>query len=191
MPVPNLSVDSALDLLTNLSSSYPGLLGLLEAVCWVGGSGLVILGLYKVREGASPQAGYGTSYSGWISVVIGVLLVFSPQLIRSLAHTLWLGGECMRGAQFMDYVENCSELEPAYEWFRPVVQFIQFYGFFAFVRGLFLLNRSAKVGGGANAEEIFVKAVTHVGFGLACIYIVDFMKVLSMTFGFSMLELFN
>lgn len=176
----NTGIGTALTALNNLSASYDGLLSLFSAICYVGGFFMMLFALNKMRDLRQHESRVGV----YTSFVIAVALLAAPETIRTLAATIWGGNTCSQGGQFIDYVKD-SCLDSSQSYLKPVLQFIVFYGFFAFIRGMFLINRGAKSVGNGNAEEIMVKGSTHVLFGILCIHIVDTLSMMAVTFGFT------
>lgn len=174
---------SVLQILNNISETYPELLTLMEAICYVGGLFLVIMALLNYRHGRNIGVGAGSSTIA--SVVIGVLLINLPMLISSISLTFFSLDPCASGTpSFEDYLsaENCKS---DVNYLIPVIKFVQIYGFFAIIRGLFLINRAHKPGMGNQVEDLSVKGWVHVVAGFMCIYIIPFFDIAATTFGLS------
>lgn len=175
-----------LHVLENIAASYPGLLTLFEAVAYVGGFGMAVLGLMRYRHGRN--LGVGVGASSLASIIIGVALVNTPSAIAVVAETFFGGDQCGTYSEFYDYLSNAN-CASSIATLKPVVMFVQFYGFFAFLRGLFVINRAHKVGMGAQSEDLQLKGWIHIIFGMMCIYIMDISRWALNTFGFQSLPL--
>jgi len=176
-----------LALLNNLGETYPALLTMLEAVAYVGGFFIALFGVLRYRHGKNLGIGVGTS--AFVSIAVGVALINSPTVIANISQTLFAGEQCGVHAKFYDYLskEDCSTSS---NYLKPVILFIQFYGFFAFLRGFFLVNRAHKVGMGAQSDDVALKGWMHVFFGFLCIYIIDITKFAFNTLGLAPLSNF-
>ena len=178
-----------LALLNNLGEAYPALLTLLEAVAYVGGFFIALFGVLRYRHGKNLGVGVGTS--ALVSIAVGVALINAPMVIASISETLFANSDCISGtpAKFYDYM-TAAECSTSSSYLKPVILFIQFYGFFAFLRGFFLVNRAHKVGMGPQSDDIALKGWMHVLFGFLCIYIIDITRFAFNTLGFETLNNF-
>lgn len=174
-----------LALLNNLGAAYPALLKLFEAVCYVGGFFIALFGVLRYRHGRN--LGVGIEASTLVSIAVGVALINAPMVIASISATIFGTDSCGTHNKFYDYLTS-AECSTSEDYLKPVILFIQFYGFFAFIRGLFLVNRAHKVGMGAQSDDVALKGWMHVLFGFLCIYIIDITKFAFNTFGFSPLS---
>lgn len=181
------SATNVLQMLNNLGATYPALLTLMEAVAYVGGFFIALFGLLRYRHGRNLGVGVGASTV--VSIGVGVALLNAPTVIQSLSETLFGGEQCESFIHFYDYL-SASQCSTSNASLKPVVMFIQFYGFFAFLRGFFLINRAHKVGMGSQSDDIALKGWMHVVFGLLCIYIIDITKFGFNTLGFAPLSNF-
>lgn len=171
----------------NVESSYPGVMALFTAFCYLAGTWMLISGLYKLRAIGGP--GQQASTAPVVSLIIGLLLVNAPSTLHTMAYTLWDSQSCGSYPGFMDYVqtvEMCGSGDLGL--LVHIFRFVQVYGVFAFIRGLMLMNRAGKVGSGSDSEGIFVKGFTHTAMGVGCIYIVDTLRLLGNTFGVAFLD---
>jgi len=160
---------------------FGDVLNLFEAVCWVGGFGLVIFAILRFRHGKNLGVGVGASVIA--SITIGIILINLPTLIGTLAYTVLFEDPCVTGSgNFIDYLKE-SNCKTEINILKPVVMFVQFFGFFAVIRGLFIVNRAHKVGMGGQSEELSVKGWVHVVAGFVCIYMVPMFEIVVTTFG--------
>ena len=178
-----------LTMLTNMSKTYPAIMTLMEAVAYVGGFFIALFGVLRYRHGKNLGVGIGTSTL--VSIAVGVALINAPMVIASISETLFANSDCMSGvpAKFYDYM-TAADCSASSNYLKPVILFIQFYGFFAFLRGFFLVNRAHKVGMGSQSDDIALKGWMHVLFGFLCIYIVDVTRFAFTTLGFETLSNF-
>lgn len=178
------AADSILEVFANMANSYPGLLALFEAVAYLAGLLMVMSALVRLRHtngNADPRA----RSSAIVSFAVGVTLIASPSMLSTLAATFFGDQACNpNGNHFIDYIQNCSTENAV---LKPVFMFIQFYGFFAFIRGWFIVNRGARVGASGGQDDLAMKGGMHIVFGLACIYIGDTLRFFAGTFGFQTL----
>lgn len=174
------AMSTAITALKNLEGSYPGLLGLLEAICYVGGLAIMIASLLRLSRLQQNETKGGI----FVSMAIAVILIASPTMISSVAVTLFGSTDCSAG-NFYQYMDKCQSRTSSI--YAPVLSFVQFYGFYSFVRGWFLVNRSAKPGA-PDPDGLKVKGASHILFGVLCIHIKETLMVLGNTFGFAWIQ---
>lgn len=170
------TTETLLNALNNLSASYPGLLTLFEAICYVGGFSILAMSFVRLSKMQPHESKAGVI----VSIFTAISLMAAPSMMSTLASTLFGSAEC-GASRFIDYMESCKAGDRSP--YAPVLQFVQFYGFFAFIRGWFLINKASKPAA-QDPDGTKVKGAMHVIFGVMCIHIKGTLGVLGATFGF-------
>lgn len=121
-----------LTLLTNLSTSYGPIYTLMMDFCLIAGFIMVFWGLNSLRPKEN-GAGHSAKAGFW-SILIGGALIYFPSAVDMVTTTFFA-----MDAQSLEfaYDNNVStEANP----FKPIKAFIQLFGVFAFINGLFTLR---------------------------------------------------
>jgi intracellular multiplication protein IcmC len=192
-PAPPLSPDNLPDKITvlkalgNLAGSYPGLLNAFEAFIFVAGVFLAALAMFRFRD-AELFKDARQRTTGLIYLIVSVVFLTAPTVISMVIVTLTGQDNCVQGkiaTHFYDYMAEGGDCSSVDDVIRPVLLFVQFYGFFAFIRGWFLIIAAARQP--QSGQGFSVKGIVHVVFGVLCIHIFDTLSILANTLGFTWL----
>lgn len=188
--------------MVNFADSFPGILLLIEVLCYLFGVYFVIGAVLKLRE-LTYQGSHGIPARVTAQAFSGFMLVAAPTTIRSVSSTLFSSSTCNSDdyVRFMDYLDGCTvdlssvgvlmgalvgvDIAPGYELLaKAVVQFIQVIGFVAFFRGWTAIVKASKIGNG-QGDDLFWSGVVRIFAGVACVHINDVVIMINNTFGFS------
>lgn len=161
-------------LLTNLSSSYQPIYALMMDICLIAGFAMALIGLNMMRpvEGsARPPKG------GLWSFGIGAALVFFPSTLDMFTQTFFA-----MDAQSLEFAYD-SQVGTASNPFAPIKGFIQLFGVFSFMNGLFTLRAVGVHGNHGNKSH--KTAVVWLLSGMAMINIDRLVSALAASTGLS------
>jgi intracellular multiplication protein IcmC len=144
-----------------------------------------IMGLKKIGESTSAASQTHSSISGpLVKLLVGVLLVYLPTAIDVSVATLWGHGVLNAGSDSpMSYSSSGSggPFGPAKEGAIAIVRVV---GYVSFVRGLIILSRSADQGA---QQGTFGKGFMHIIGGVLAINIVETIRIIGNTLGFTII----
>lgn len=187
--------------MVKFSESFPGILFLLEVLCYLAGIYFVIGAILKMRE-LTYQGSHGIPAKVSAQALSGMMLVAAPATISTVSNTMFAASSCTGDyVRFMDYLDGCTvdlsavgalmgalvgaQIAPGYAMLATaVVQFIQVIGFIAFFRGWTAIVKSTKIGNG-QGDDLFWSGVVRIFAGVACVHINDIVLMINATFGFS------
>lgn len=107
-----------------------------------------------------------------VQLLIGVLFLSLPTFINVSLYTIW-GGKSI----FTGFGETTQLSWLTYD---VVFRVVELFGYFAVIRGLFILNKSSHPGG---QHETFGKGMVHLIGGILCINVGNTIQLLRNTFG--------
>ena len=171
---------SIYDMLSNLGEQTDALILLVTGVGYFLGIFLVMAGLYKLRQMGDHRSmmHQPVDPKGPLAyLVVGVGLVFLPQLFEAMTLTAWMeAGNVLKYANVNPVGSEFDEMILVLEKIMKVV------GVIAFIRGWMML---IKVGEGHAQPGQASKAFTHIIGGVLCYHIYATFRVVEATFGFS------
>lgn len=119
-------------LLTNLSTSYGPVYTLMMDFCFIAGFIMVLWGLNSLRPKEN-GAGHSAKAGLW-SILIGSALVFFPSAVDMVTITFFA-----MDAQSLEFAYDANVATEANP-FKPIKAFIQLFGVYAFINGLFTIR---------------------------------------------------
>lgn len=168
-----------------LSSSYSGLFKLLYICFWLAGLVFIAWGVNNFRVLSSDQYQRGGNShpvtQSLISILIGGVLISLPEMLKSVAFTVFLNDSGAAG--LLDY-----EVPPS-SYLNTMISirtFVQLFGIYMFGRGWMSLRQVGLHGD--SHEHNFKSAVVRIFAGICLVHIVDFLKVLAATFGIQVIS---
>lgn len=165
-------------LLTNLSSSYQPIYALMMDICLIAGFAMVLIGLNMMRPVDQYSKGPGSSPRGGLwSIGIGSALAFFPSTVDMVTQTFFA-----MDAQSLVFAYD-SQVGTASNPFAPIKGFIQLFGVFSFMNGLFTLRAVGVHGNHGNKS--YKSAVVWLLAGMAMINIDRIVSALAVSTGLS------
>ena len=158
--------------------SYPGLIVAIRGFCYMSAFIIVIYNITQVAavaegrtsNGKNPQA---VMKSFFIGLILATVLVNIPVMLDSITRTLG-----MTGNNPFDYASNLQE--GAGPLLKPVINFINFIGLLAFIRGFFVIREWAD--NGSTQRATLNKGLVLVFVGTIALNVISFVTVLAKTF---------
>lgn len=167
-----LTFPSLPELLTNIAEQMPYLWDMVTGAAYITGFFLVILGLHHLKRAGEQHGGQGGGLkSALMSLVVGVILIFSPSSLESAVATFF-GSNAP-----LSYPSGSGAF---YQLGAVLVAIIQFFGLVAFIRGLMHFH---KLGSGHAQPGTFGKGMTHLIGGVLCMNILGTASVIGSTLG--------
>lgn len=170
------SVD-ALQMLINISNSYPQITKLIYAVSYLLGLAFMVRAIYWLKEYGEQRTMMSsqTSLKGPITLfIIASVLLWLPSGLHTFIMTAF-GHENVLG-----YTGSIGGLGTVGTY--ALIYLVQIIGLISFIRGWVYLAQGAKGGQGQHTTG---KALTHIIGGLLAINVVEFTNILWTTFGFT------
>lgn len=168
----------------NLSSSYSGLFRLLYVLFNLMGVIAIVWGISNLRKGASDgyRSDGGAHYAtqSLISILIGAVFVYMPELLKTVAYTVFLNGNGTVG--LLDYQTPPNTYASTLISLRT---FIQLFGLYMFGKGWWSLRHVGLYG--QSQHHSFTSAVVRIFAGICLVHIIDFLKMLSISFGLAVI----
>lgn len=163
-------------MLLNFEQSFPALVEFIRTFAMIAGYACAVIGLWVVYRANDDQSGRSraTIAGGLWSIVAGVLLIFAMTTIKTIAHTAF-------GASTSNALDYISSPNVTGNTGLALRAFVQIFGFIAFTRGIFVL-RAVGMHGEGGPRTFWRGALLVLG-GVAAIHIIDFLGMLSRTFG--------
>lgn len=167
----------ALQMLTNLSNSYPALWRLITAICYVSGIALMLRAVYQLKAYGELRTMMSTQTSLKVPIVMmvaAVVLMFIPTAFQVVLKT---------GFQYtspLSYNQATTSISPIA--MKAIVGLVQIIGVISFIRGWMHLVGNAQQPGGQHS---FGRAMTHIVGGVLAINIVGVVNIIWNSFGFA------
>lgn len=160
--VPDASTLNVQQMVVNISKTMPSFLKMLSAFAYIVGFGLVMKGIYKLKEYGEMRTAMSSQTNLWsaiITLVVGSLLIF-------FISSYQIGIQTLFGySSPLTYAESTGATD---ELVSAVVLIMQIVGVIAFIRGILLLNNA----GSHNAQPGTIgKGLTFVIGGILAINI--------------------
>lgn len=166
-------------MLENISLQLPYLFEVVSGFCYLGGVFFVLGGLMKLKTFGESQ----TMSSNRLDlkepisyIIIGAMLIYVPTMKDTMLISVY--GTATRSP----YVGYGTQQGSFNEMGQVIVNIVEFVGFVAFVRGLFLFHR---VGAGQAQQGTFNKGLTHLIGGVIAMNVVGFVNIIDTTLGIS------
>jgi intracellular multiplication protein IcmC len=166
-------------MLENIATQLPYLFRFVSGFAYLGGLFFLIVGLYKLKEYGESR----TMSSNKLDLkepisylIIGAMLIYLPTAKDTMLVSVY------GTTQLSPYVGYGNQQNSFNEMGRVIVDIVQFIGFVAFVRGLFLMHR---VGVGQAQQGTFNKGLTHLIGGVIAMNVVGFANIIDTTLGIS------
>jgi intracellular multiplication protein IcmC len=180
-----ISLDAAV---TNLTNAFHSLSLLITSVSFVAGMFFIVKGVmgfkvFATQTMASAQKGEVTSHL--VTIFIGAVLMYLPSTIDTSIGTLFPGETLDSRSPASDLI-GYAALTSNTNWalLAPIlVKYMDLIGLFAFVRGWFILAKTAHPGGGQPGQT--GKGVIHIIAGILLMNIINTVNFIATTFGFS------
>lgn len=171
-------------MMISFSSTYEEFGRLFDALFYLFGFIIPIGALLRAR--AMKEKGYGAGTGVIISIFVGSFLVFIPSTMDMIANT-FMFSDCRWGGRFYDYIEEGGACDKAgSKIYFALFGLIKLYGFFAVLRGFYLINENARAMGqyvSSRGDGSISKGLIHIGAGFLCVYMLDFFRLIDLTFG--------
>lgn len=168
----------AIQMLINLSNTYPSLTRLVYAASYLMGLAMMIKAIYAFKvygETRTMMSQQTTIKTPIILVVVASVLLWLPSGLHTLIETAF-GHEYV-----LQYtVSPSNPLGQAGT--NALIYLIQLVGLISFIRGWVYLAQGA---GGGQSQHTTGKALTHIIGGLFAVNVVEFTNILWSTFGFT------
>lgn len=171
---PTVTVPTAQNMITNLSTQIPNLMRMITAFAYVSGMYFMFIGLLKLKQYGESRTmmSHDRDLKGpVIFLAVGALLIYLPSTISIGLSTFWATPNpyayLQSESQWGDLINICFLI-------------IQFIGTIAFIRGLILLTH---LGGQGGQPGTVNKAMSHIIGGILCINIYQFVQVIMVTLG--------
>jgi intracellular multiplication protein IcmC len=168
-------------ILNNVSRIIVPLTGVVLLFSYIGGVYMIIHALTMMKKfgNMSMQAQPGELAGPLMQLVVGAILIYLPTSTDTLSNSLFgssnsiFGGSSTvnysnvgSGSEVLGYVASDSFAQQWASMANTLVLYIQFVGFLSFVKGWFILSKSA--GHGAPQDSVS-KGITHIIGGLIAI----------------------
>lgn len=165
------------------SESYPGMVMAVRGFCYMAAFIIVIYGITQVSAVADGRTAAGKTPQGvmksfFIGLIIASILVNIPVMMDSITRTFG-----MTSNNPFDYGTNLQE--GAGPLLKPVINFINFIGLLAFIRGWFVIREWADTGSSQRAT--LNKGMVLVGAGIVALNVISFVTMLAKTFNMPIL----
>lgn len=171
----NVTSLSAASMLQNIASQVPQLTQLVTAIAYVAGMFLVLSGVIKLKHVGEMRTQMSHEHSiaaPLITIAVGAMLIYLPTTVNVGLATFWTDpnpyGYTSQEGQWEEFINACYVI-------------IQFVGVVAFIRGLFLISKLGRQGGGHSGE--LGKGLTHIIGGIFCINMYQTIQVILVTLG--------
>jgi intracellular multiplication protein IcmC len=166
----------ALNMMINLSKSYPALWEMVTGLCYVMGMILVLRAVYYLKVYGELRTMTATSSSLKIPItyfVAGCVFLFIPTAFQTLQMTTFGTTSVLR------YDQVNTSINPIV--LKAVGGFVELLGLVSFVRGWMMLVAQAQGSGGQHGS--FGKALTHIIGGFLLLNIYGLVTLIWNTFG--------
>ena len=182
MAFENISLDKALE---NLTDAVVFIKALVGAVAFVCGVYFVYrgVGMYRIFANQTFGSAQRGEFAGpLVYIVVGAILIYLPTA-SDVALTTIFTSEGINNTKDSDLIAYFS---PGAEdaWARValvILQYMKLIGFIAFVRGWFILS---KMGNSGSQPGSIGKGITHIIGGVLLMNLPDTMMILAETFGY-------
>jgi intracellular multiplication protein IcmC len=179
--------------LTNMSNIIMPLTAMVLMISYAAGVYMIIhaLTMFKKFGNVSMQAQPGELSGPLMQLIVGAVLIYLPTSTDTLTNSLFgttasiFGygtdinfANAGTGSQILGYLPTNSFGQQWAAMANTLVLYIQFLGLLSFVKGWFILSKSA--GHGAQ-PGMFAKGVTHVLGGIVAINFVGVVQIISNT----------
>ncbi len=169
-------------MLTNLQHTFGSLRSLVGSVSYVIGLIFIVRGLAHFKETGHMMNGNKSEIpQATILMIIGSLLIYLPSTIEMGLNTIFASTDLGAASELLSYTApSGSDL-----WSQissVIVDYLKLLGLIAFIRGWVMLSH---VGGHQAQPGNVGKGITHIIAGIVLINIVDSVKILATTFGFT------
>lgn len=177
--------------LTNLSNLIIPLTGMVLLVSFCSGVYMVIHALTLMKKfGTISQTQHGEIGGPLMKLMVGTVLIYLPTSTDTMMNSLFNTGASMfgygtvsyqnlgAGSSLLNYVSADSMSIQWAALANTLVLYIQFLGFLSFIKGWFIMSRSA--GQGAQ-QGSFTKALTHIIGGIFAINFVGMVHIINNT----------
>ncbi len=169
---------SALDMLINLSQSYPAVTKLIYGVSYLMGLLFMVEAVYKLKVYGEQRSMMSaqTSLRGPITlIVVAAVLLWLPSSLHTFIMTAFGHQNVL---QWQSSPSNPLGQAGTY----ALIYLVQLIGLVSFIRGWVYLAQGAQGGQGQHTTG---KALTHIIGGLLAINVVELTNILWNSFGFS------
>lgn len=166
----------ALQMLTNLSKTYPALWQMLTGACYLIGFGLAVRGVYYLKaygEMRTMMASNTSLKTPVIFFIVASVLIYIPTGFQIVSQTVF------GYSSPLTYSNVTSGMNPIV--LNAIAGLVSLIGLLAFIRGWLMLVAHAEHPGG---QATLGKALTHIIGGLLAINILGVVNVIWNTFGF-------
>lgn len=179
-------------ILNNVSRIIMPLTGMVLMISYVGGIYMIFhaLTMFKKFGNMSQQAQPGEFSGPLMQLIVGAVLIYLPTSTDALTNSLFgtsasiFGYSSVNysnvgyGSEILGYIPSNSFSQQWASMANTLVLYIQFVGLLSFVKGWFILSKSA--GHGAQQGTI-AKGVTHILGGIVAINFVGMVDIISNT----------
>jgi hypothetical protein len=169
-------------IVANLSKEAPGILNLLEAICYVLGIFFTITALLQAAKAGNPQARMDHGKQAWVwSLAAAVLFMAFPTTVATLSTTLF-GVDAMTQDNPFSYLGNTVGTGKL-AGLLPILQII---GIIAVMRGLIVWRNVGLYGNGSRANATFSRGLVLLVSG---VLLVNLKKTLGVVAGITGLNI--
>lgn len=164
-------------MLMNLSKTYPAFYQLATAFCYIFGFILCIRGIYYLKVYGELRTMMATQSSLKVPVtyfIVAAVFIYIPSAYKLFLYTTF------RTTSPLAYTQINSSINP--QVLNAIVGLVQLIGLFAFIRGWLILVAIAQQSGGQHS---FGKALTHIVGGIMAMNILGLTDLIWNTFGFN------
>lgn len=173
--------------LENLTYAFEQLVNLVAAISYVMGLYFIFrgIGMYKIFATQSfASAQKGEVAGPLVFLMVGAILMYFPSTLDSSLQTIFgYGAKDISPAEDMiGYAALTSSGENWKEISNVLIKYMKLIGFIAFLRGWTILS---KMGHSGSQPGSVGKGIVHIIAGVLLINIVDTIRLLAETFGFT------
>ena len=162
------------------SESYPGMVTLIRGVCYAAAFGIMLYHIMQISKIADGRGSSGPVVKSFaVGLVVATVLLNIPTVLTSLSNTF-----SMTGNNPYDYGTNLQE--GAGPMLKPIINFINFIGLIAFVRGWFVLREWGDMGP-SGQKATFNRGAMLVFVGMVGLNITTAVLIVSKTFNMPIL----
>jgi intracellular multiplication protein IcmC len=172
-PSSGVTID-AIKMLENLSNSYPALMKLITAFCYILGFLLILRGVFYLKMYGELRTMMSTQTSAKIPLIlifVGSLFVFLPSTYNIVSISFF------GSSSVLSYDQVTSTMNPLL--LKAIVGLVQIIGLISFIKGWMILVAHAQQPGG---QATVGKALTHIIGGLCAYNVLGFTNVIWNTF---------
>lgn len=177
----SLSVPDIQAMLINLTQNYTGIYRLINAFCFVSGMAFFLKAIHYLKVYGEMRMMMSSSANikePLMYFFVGTALIYLPSLLDSALQTVFSSSQISLLQE-----SDVNFGSQYYSGMSAVTQTVQLVGYIAFVRGIFMLSKTANASGASHGASVG-KAVMHMFGGVLAINIVETKRILWASVGF-------